>query len=79
MPSYTFEQRILGGQATIAMVTPIGTVRTTLEGTIAGNLGPFGFSRFGSITDQTTAPGDLIPMFNLRWNEGVNNFMTYVT
>jgi hypothetical protein len=26
-----------------------------------------------------TATGDLYPMFNLRWNEGVNNFMTYVT
>jgi hypothetical protein len=79
IPSYTFEQRFLGGQATIALLTGVGHVRTTLEGTIAGNLGPFGFSRFGSITDQTTAPSDLIPMFNLRWNEGVNNYITYVT
>jgi hypothetical protein len=79
IPSYTFEQRFLGAQATVAMLTIVGNVDTTLQGTIAGTLGPFGFSRFGSITDETAAAGDLAPMFNLRWNEGVNNFMTYVT
>ncbi len=79
IPSYTFEQRFLGAQANVAMLVGVGNVRTTLQGTIAGSLGPFGFSRFGSITDETTAGSDLIPMFSLRWNEGVNNFMTYVT
>ena len=79
IPSYTFEQRFLGAQATVSMMTVVGNVDTTLQGTIAGTLGPFGFSRFGSRTDDVTAPGDLYPMFNLRWNEGVNNFMTYVT
>jgi hypothetical protein len=79
IPSYTFEQRFLGAQATVLMLTLVGNVRTTLQGNISGTLGPFGFSRSGSITDQTTAAGDLIPMFNLRWNAGVNNFMTYVT
>jgi hypothetical protein len=79
IPSYTFEQRFLGGQSTVMLLAGVGHVRTTLEGTIAGSLGPFGFSRFGSITDQTTAPSDLIPLYTLRWNAGVNNFMTYVT
>jgi hypothetical protein len=79
IPSYTFEQRFLGGQSTILLVAGVGHVRTTLDGTIAGALGPFEFSRFGSITDQTTAPTDLMPMYTLRWNEGVNNFMTYIT
>jgi hypothetical protein len=79
LPSYTFEQRFLGAQATVAMMTLVGNVDTTLQGTIAGSLGPFGFSKFGSRTDDVTGAGDLYPIFNLRWNEGVNNFMTYVT
>jgi hypothetical protein len=79
IPSYTFEQRFLGGQASVLLVTGVGRVDTTLQGQIAGTLGPFGFSKSGSITDNSTGPIDLIPMFTLRWNQGVNNFMTYVT
>ena len=77
-PSYTFEQPFLGGQATAWMLVGVGHIRTTLDGTIAGSLGPFGFSHFGSITDQTTSPSDIIPIFTQRWNAGVNNFMAYV-
>jgi hypothetical protein len=79
IPSYTFEKRFLGAQATVMLVTLVGNVDTTLQGQISGTLGPFGFSKSGSITDNTTAIGDLIPLFSLRWNEGVSNFMTYVT
>jgi|SRR5580704_10143433 hypothetical protein len=79
VPSYTFEQRFLGAQATVSMMTIVGSVDTTLQGTISGTLGPFGFSRFGSRTDNVLETGDLYPMFNLRWNAGVNNFMTYIT
>jgi hypothetical protein len=79
IPSYTFEQRFLGGQASVFVLTALGRVDTTLQGQIAGTLGPFGFSASGSRTDTVTAPADLIPIFTLRWNEGVNNFMTYVT
>jgi hypothetical protein len=78
-PSYTFEQRFLGAQATLFVMAVVGNVHTTLQGNIAGTIGPFGFSKFASITDDTTAQGDLLPMFTLRWNQGVNNFMTYVT
>jgi hypothetical protein len=42
-------------------------------------LEPFGFSGFGSRTDHTTATGDFYPMINLRCNEGVNNFMPYIS
>jgi hypothetical protein len=79
IPAYVFENRFLGAQASVQMLTIVGRMDTTLQGTIAGTLGPFGFSKFGSRTDELTAAGDLYPMFNLRWNEGVNNFMTYVT
>jgi hypothetical protein len=79
IPSYVFAQPVLGGQASVSMMTILGRVDTTLQGTIAGTLGPFGFSKFGSRTDDVTAAGDLYPMFALRWNAGVSNFMTYVT
>jgi hypothetical protein len=79
IPSYVFAQPILGGQAAVSMMTVVGRVDTTLQGQISGTLGPFGFWKFGSITDAVTGVGDLYPMFNVRWNEGVNNFMTYVT
>ena len=79
IPSYTFEQRFLGAQATASMMTVVGRMDTTLQGNIAGTLGPFGFSKFGSLTDVVTEAGDLYPMFNLRWNAGTSNFMTYIT
>jgi hypothetical protein len=79
VPSYTFEQRFLGAQASVSMMTLVGSVDTTLQGRISGTLGPFGFSRFGSRTDDVLETGDLYPMFNLRWNSGFSNFMTYVT
>jgi hypothetical protein len=79
LPTYTFEQRFLGAQTTVGVLFPVGKVDTTLQGMISGTLGPFGFSKFGSRTDEVTAAGDLIPIYQMRWNEGVNNFMAYVT
>jgi hypothetical protein len=35
-------------------------------------------TRQGSIGDSLVGVGDLYPMATLRWNAGVNNFMTYV-
>jgi hypothetical protein len=78
IPSYTFEQRFLGAQATIQVLTIFGRTRTTEQGAITGTLGPFGFSTFSSQTDSAVETSDLYPTLNLRWNEGVNNFMTYV-
>src|SRR5262249_36112236 len=37
------------------------------------------FARFPRIASSILACGDLIPQFALRWNAGVNNYMTYVT
>jgi hypothetical protein len=37
------------------------------------------FSRFDSIDSSIIAFGDLLPMFQLKWNSGVNNYMTYIT
>jgi hypothetical protein len=79
IPTYTFEQRFFGAQATVGMLAAIGNIDTTLQGQVSGSLGPFGFSKSGSITDAVTAPTDFIPIVQLRWNAGVNNFMLYGT
>ena len=45
--------------------------------------GPFGnsvpFARSDTISDTTWGFGDLAPMFQLKWNAGVHNYMTYIT
>ena len=65
----------------MSMMTVTGNTSTSLNGTVTGTLTPPGipFMRSDSISDSTTGFGDLYPLFTLRWNAGVNNFMTYVT
>src|SRR5262249_4823801 len=46
---------------------------------ITGAVGPIGFTRSGGLTEAVTGIGDLVPLASLRWNQGVNNFMTYLT
>jgi len=81
IPSYTFAQPFLGGQATIAAAIPYGRSRGSVDATLTGNLGLGGpgFTISGGRSDEVTGLGDIAPMFNVRWNKGVHNFMTYVT
>jgi hypothetical protein len=84
IPSYVFATPVLGGQASASLVGAYGVVGTTLAGQLAGSLtGPGGgsipFMRSDSFSDTTWGFGDLIPQFALRWNAGVNNYMTYIT
>ena len=80
-PSYVFSQTVLGGQAAVALLVPYGHAQGTVDASLTGNLGLGGpgFTIGGSRTDEVTGFGDLAPQFSLRWNQGVNNFMTYVT
>jgi hypothetical protein len=85
IPTYVFATPILGGQASASLVTAYGTTSTSLAGTLTGALGlpgggsiPFG-PRFDSINATAWGFADVIPQFSLRWNAGVNNYMTYVT
>src|SRR3954465_2889127 len=80
VPSYTFEQRFLGAQATVLMLVPFGRTKASVDATLTGNfgLGGSGFTIGGSRTDEITGFADLGPQFNLRWNDGVNNYMTYI-
>jgi hypothetical protein len=85
IPTYVFATPVLGGQASASLVSAYGVVSTTLAGQLAGNLtGPGGGSfpfgpRSDNFSDTTWGFGDLVPQFALRWNAGVNNYMTYIT
>ena len=63
----------------VSMLIPYGRVRANVDATLTGAVGPFGFTVSGSREDAVTGFGDLAPMFNVRWNAGVHNFMTYIT
>ena len=85
IPTYVFATPVLGGQASVSLMAVYGVVGTSLAGTLSGVVrrrrsatAPFG-PRFDSISDTTWGFGDVVPMFQLKWNAGVNNFMTYVT
>jgi hypothetical protein len=80
IPQYVFATPVLGGQAAVAMIVPYGRAQTAVDATVTGSfgLGP-GFSISAGTEQAVTGFGDLVPQFNLRWNQGVHNFMTYVT
>ena len=79
-PSYVFATPIFGGQGALSLLALVGNSNTTLAGTVSGTLNgiPFG-PRFDSISNSTTGFGDLYPQYAIRWNSGVNNYMTYIT
>ena len=85
VPTYVFATPVLGGQAAASLMTAYGTTSTSLSGTLTGGLTlpdgitiPFG-PRSENISNSAWGFGDLVPQFSLRWNAGVNNYMTYVT
>ncbi|WP_249167619.1 SphA family protein [Bradyrhizobium elkanii] len=82
--TYTFATPVLGGQASASLLGVYGSNSTSLAGSLVGTVaGPGGgvipFSRFDSIDSSLIAFGDLLPMFQLKWNAGVHNYMTYIT
>jgi hypothetical protein len=83
IPTYVFATPFLGGQASVGAVLSYGRVSTSLAGTLSGTLGTplgtFPFMRTDSISDSVTGFGDVLPMFSVRWNAGVHNYMTYIT
>ncbi len=83
LPTYTFATPVLGGQLTLGAVGIYGRVDTSLQGNVTGALatplGTFPFSRFDTIADSVTGFGDVWPIATLRWNNGVHNYMTYIT
>jgi hypothetical protein len=84
VPSYAFATPFLGGQASLGLMSIVGGNTTSINGTLNGTLtGPGGgvlpIMRTDSFSDSVTGFGDLYPQFTVRWNAGVNNYMTYLT
>jgi hypothetical protein len=85
IPSYVFASPILGAQASASLLTAYGTTSANLTGTLTGSLtGPGGTviplgPRSDSISSAAWGFADVIPQFALRWNAGVDSYMTYVT
>src|ERR1700736_172311 len=78
-PTYTFATPVLGGQLAIGMTGLFGRSAASIDGTLTAGFGQFAAMRMGSIGDSITSFGDLYPEATLKWNAGVNNFMTYLT
>jgi hypothetical protein len=78
-PTYVFATPFLGGQAAASLLMAYGRNDTALNGTIAGTVGPIPFMRMIDLSQTTTGVGDLYPQFTVRWNNGVNNYMAYMT
>jgi hypothetical protein len=81
LPGYTFATPVLGGQFNISAAFAYGRIESSVDATIAGNLGLGGpgFTVGRSLTETSNGFGDILPMASLRWNFGVHNFMTYLT
>jgi hypothetical protein len=79
IPQYVFATPVLGGQAAVLLIVPAGHNTVSVDATLNAAVGPIGFTVSGARTDSVSGFGDLIPQFNLRWNHGVHNFMTYIT
>ncbi len=79
VPSYVFATPVFGGQLAVQMGTIVGSTSANVNGTLTASLPPFSLLRTDSISDTVTGFGDLYPQASLKWNYGVNNFMTYIT
>jgi hypothetical protein len=78
-PAYTFATPVLGGQLTLGVASWFGQSSGSLAGTLTATAGSIVATRSGVIPDTLTSYGDVVPTATLRWNQGVNNYMVYVT
>lgn len=78
-PTYTFATPVLGGQLAIGVTGLFGRSSASVDGTLTAAVGPLAVTRTGFIQDSITSVGDLYPQATLKWNDGVHNFMTYLT
>lgn len=74
IPWYVFETPVLGGQAAIGAMGTVGHASASMEAMTASGSPPGQSSR---ISDSVAGFGDPAPFLVMRWNAGVNNFLTY--
>ena len=78
-PSYTFVTPVFGGQFALSMMGLVGRTIGDVSGTLTASSGGLPVTRQGTIDQGRTGFGDLYPQATLKWNSGVNNWMTYLT
>jgi hypothetical protein len=78
-PSYTFATPVFGGQLAVSVASIFGRDAASIAGTLTAAAGPLVTTRIGELDSSLTSVGDLYPTATLRWNQGLNNFMTYIT
>ncbi len=76
--NYTLKSPVLGGQLTLSAMVPYGRTDSSVDATVTGS-GPLGITISRSASDSVTGFGDVAPMAQLRWNDGVHNYTTYIT
>jgi hypothetical protein len=76
-PTYVFPTSVLGGQFSMTVLVPYGRSAASIDATLAGSLGPIGFTVERSVSDERTVFGDIFFQPMLRWNQGVNNYLIY--
>ena len=74
LPTYTFAQPVLGGQATVMVGAGGGTVDVSAQATLTG---PFGRQLSGGRSDSLTGATDIYSIGELKWRSGRNNYMAY--
>src|SRR5262245_57427171 len=75
LPTYTSATPVLGGQLTVGAAAVPGAVGVDINATLTG---PRGNTISGSAFDNRFTWGDVYYLGTLKWNHGVDNFMTYV-
>lgn len=74
--TYTSPMSVLGGQAAFSILAAPGNVGLGIDATLTG---PLGNSISGAKTDNRTTLSDVYYQGTLKWNQGVNNEMVYIT
>jgi hypothetical protein len=78
-PTYVFATPVFGGQFAVGMLAGAGRSIASINGTLTATAGPLTLTRQGTIEDARDGFSDIVPLATLRWNNGVNNWMTYIT
>ncbi len=74
VPTYVFDEPMLGGQASVSMAAALGSAKVGVNATLTG---PSGGTLTGSQSDTVDSVGDLYPAAYLKWNRGNHNYIAY--
>ena len=75
-PTYVFATPVLGGRLSLGMSGLYGRSDATLDGTLTIT-SPISATIPLNISSSVTGFGDLYPLAQLKWNDGVDNYMVY--